>query len=75
MPTGTVTFLFSDIEGSSRRWELDRSAMDSAVKRHDVHLRAAVETHHGFVFKTVGDAFCAVFGRASEGVAAVIEAR
>ena len=74
-PTGTVTFLFSDIEGSSRRWETYREAMDDAVKRHDARLRAAVEAHHGYVFKTVGDAFCVTFARVSDAVAAIVEAQ
>lgn len=73
LPTGTVTFLFSDIEGSTQRWETHRKAMDVAMKRHDAHLRAAMESHGGYVFKTVGDAFCVVFARASDAVAACVD--
>jgi predicted ATPase/class 3 adenylate cyclase len=73
LPTGTVTFLFSDIEGSTQRWETHRKAMDAAMKRHDARLRAATESHGGYVFKTVGDAFCVVFARASDAVAACAE--
>ena len=60
-PTGTVTFLFTDIEGSTTRWEQQPAAMRAALARHDALLRAAIEAHGGLVFKTVGDAFCAAF--------------
>ncbi|MDQ6767920.1 MAG: NB-ARC domain-containing protein [Candidatus Eremiobacteraeota bacterium] len=75
LPTGTVTFLFSDIEGSTQRWETHRAAMDTAVKRHDALMRSAIEQHNGFVFKTVGDAFCVAFARVSDAVTAAIEAQ
>src|SRR3569833_477822 len=66
LPTGTVTFLFTDIEGSARLWERDASAMQSALTRHDEILKEAIETTGGHVFKTVGDAFCAAFSSAPE---------
>ncbi len=66
MPTGTVTFLFTVIEGSTRLWERDASAMQSALARHDGILRSAIEERDGHVFKTVGDAFCAAFSSAPE---------
>ncbi|HTU82940.1 MAG TPA: adenylate/guanylate cyclase domain-containing protein [Candidatus Acidoferrales bacterium] len=75
LPSGTVTFLFTDIEGSTERWERDRPAMQEAVRRHDRIMRNAIETHGGAVFKTVGDAFCAVFARAEDAAAAAIEAQ
>jgi predicted ATPase/class 3 adenylate cyclase len=75
LPTGTVTFLFSDIEGSTERWESHRDAMSEAVKRHDVLMRSAIESHGGYVFKTVGDAFCAAFPRVSDAVAAALNAQ
>ena len=56
-----VTFLFTDIEGSTRLWEAQPRAMSVALARHDALLHAAVESAGGIVFKTVGDAFCAVF--------------
>ncbi len=59
LPTGTVTFLFTDIEGSTTRWEHQREAMQRALARHDAILRTAIEAHGGHVFKTVGDAFYA----------------
>jgi class 3 adenylate cyclase len=61
IPTGTVTLLFTDIEGSTRLWDADPAAMAIALRRHDAILRAAIENAAGYVFKTVGDAFCAAF--------------
>ncbi len=75
LPTGTVTFLFTDIEGSTQRWEHDRDAMRVAVARHDVLMRKAIESHRGYVFKTVGDAFCAAFSRADDALAAALAAQ
>lgn len=75
MPTGTVTFLFTDIEGSTQRWDAHGDAMRAAVKRHDTIMRTAIESHRGFVFKTVGDAFCAAFSRAGDALAAAGEAQ
>jgi len=60
-PTGTVTFLFTDIEGSTKLWENNAPAMQAALARHDDLLRSAIEEHDGYVFKTVGDAFCCAF--------------
>lgn len=71
-PTGTVTFLFTDIEGSTQRWESHRGAMESALARHDALLRAAIETHGGYVFKTIGDAFCAAFAHPREAIASAL---
>jgi class 3 adenylate cyclase len=62
LPTGVVTFLFTDIEGSTRHWERTPEAMSSALARHNEIVADAVATQDGVVFKTVGDAFCAVFG-------------
>ena len=53
LPTGTITFLFTDIEGSTARWEQRRAAMQAALARHDAILREAIEGHGGVVFKTV----------------------
>jgi len=74
-PTGTVTFFFTDIEGSTRRWEQFREAMAAALARHDDLVRAAIVAHGGHVFKTMGDAFCAAFGQAPEAVAAALTAQ
>jgi predicted ATPase/class 3 adenylate cyclase len=75
LPTGTVTFLVSDIEGSTERWESHPDAMADAVKRHDMLMRNAIESHGGYVFKTVGDAFCATFPRVSDAIAAALNAQ
>lgn len=61
LPSGTVTFLFTDIEGSTELWETHPDAMRVALDRHNDLLRACIEKCGGWVFKTVGDAFCAVF--------------
>src|SRR3712207_1170862 len=75
LPTGTVTFLFTDIEGSTTRWERHREAMQTALARHDAILRQAIEGNGGVVFKTVGDAFYAVFATAPDALAAALEAQ
>ena len=75
LPTGTVTFLFTDIEGSTRLWERDASAMHSALARHDEIVRSAIEGRDGHVFKTVGDAFCCAFSSAPEALGAAISAQ
>ena len=59
-PTGTGTFLFTDIEGSTTRWEQHRDAMQAALARHDAILREAIEQHGRVIFKTIRDAFYAV---------------
>ncbi len=69
-PTGTVTFLFTDIEGSTKFWEQNPTAMSPARARHDVLLRDAIETSGGYVFKTVGDGFCAAFPTVPEALQA-----
>ncbi len=75
LPTGVVTFVFTDIEGSTLRWERTPAAMQAAVRRHDVLMRAAIAQNGGSVFKTVGDAFCAAFNRAGDALAAVLAAQ
>src|SRR5215216_2184438 len=71
-PTGTVTFLFTDIEGSTKMWESHPEAMQSALVRHDEILRNAIEERGGYVFKTVGDAFCAAFPTAPNALEAAL---
>ena len=75
LPSGTVTFLFTDIEGSTALWERDQAAMATAVERHHTLLRTAIETHHGVLFKTVGDAVQAAFPTAPDAVAAALDAQ
>jgi predicted ATPase/class 3 adenylate cyclase len=75
LPSGTVTFLFTDIEGSTALWERDRAAMATAVARHLTLLRASIEAHNGTLFKVVGDAVQAAFPTAPEAVAAALDAQ
>ncbi|MGC4042409.1 MAG: adenylate/guanylate cyclase domain-containing protein [Armatimonas sp.] len=70
LPTSVVTFLFTDIESSTRIWEAHPEAMRVALQQHDALLRQAIENQGGSIFKTVGDAFCAVFPTAKAGLAA-----
>ena len=72
-PSGTVTFLFTDVEGSTRLWEADPEAMRTALAAHDEVLYAAVEGAGGWVFKHTGDGVCAAFWSASEAVLAAVE--
>jgi predicted ATPase/class 3 adenylate cyclase len=72
-PTGTVTFLFTDIEGSTKMWERSPQAMQAALARHDEILREAIEERGGYVFKTVGDAFCSAFLTAPDALEASLE--
>src|SRR5829696_7656263 len=74
-PTGTLTFLFTDIEGSTRLWERHPAAMQTALARHDEILRGDTEHHGGYVFKTVGDAFCCAFPAAPDALEAALEAQ
>ena len=73
LPSGTVTFLFTDIEGSTERWERDRPAMAAAVARHIALLDAAIQAHGGVHFKTVGDAVQAAFPTAPGAMAAALD--
>jgi predicted ATPase/class 3 adenylate cyclase len=74
-PSGTVTFLFTDIEGSTRLWQLDEVAMREAVRRHDELVGGAIESHDGLVFSTSGDGMGAAFPTAASAVAAALEAQ
>ena len=67
-PSGTVTFLFTDVEGSTRLWAADKEAMSASLLVHDAILRTAIESNAGYVFTTAGDSFAAAFGRASDAV-------
>src|SRR5687767_5590302 len=71
-PRGTVTFLCTDIEGSTALWERDRQAMAIAVERHLALLDEAIAAHDGVHFKTVGDAVQAAFHTASAALTAAI---
>ena len=60
-PSGVVTFLFTDIEGSTRRWEADAVGMRAALVVHDKVLRTAIEAYAGFLFSRTGDGVVAAF--------------
>jgi predicted ATPase/class 3 adenylate cyclase len=75
LPSGTVTFLFTDIEGSTRLWEHEPAAMGVALARHDALVREAIARHAGHVFMTAGDAFCAAFQAPGSALAAACEAQ
>ncbi len=75
LPGGTVTFLFTDIEDSTRRWDEDPTDMADALRVHDAIVRGAIERHGGYVFSTGGDGFCAAFSTAADASAAAIEAQ
>ena len=74
-PTGTVTFLFTDIEGSTSRWEEQTEEMATALARHDEALRMAIEAHGGWLFKHTGDGILAAFSSPKEAVLAAIAAQ
>jgi class 3 adenylate cyclase len=74
-PFGTVTFLFSDIEGSTKLWEQQPAAMGSALAQHDAILRSAVESNHGQIIKTTGDGVHAVFSNALDAANATLSAQ
>ena len=75
LPSGTVTFLFTDIEGSTPLWDAHPSAMGGALARHDEILRAAIDAGGGYVFATGGDGFCVAFDRAETAVTAAMTAQ
>ena len=74
-PSGVVTFLFTDIEGSTRRWEADAQVMRAALAAHDEVLRRVIEAHRGFMFKHTGDGVCAAFSSPRAAVDAAIAAQ
>jgi class 3 adenylate cyclase len=74
-PSGTVTFLFTDIESSTRLWQEDEPSMRKAVARHDQLLRAVIADHGGVVFSTMGDGLAAAFQSASTAVTCAAEAQ
>jgi class 3 adenylate cyclase len=74
-PSGVVTFLFTDVEGSTRRWEADADGMREVLAAHDKVLRTAIEAHDGFVFKHTGDGVCAAFASPRSAVDAAVAAQ
>ncbi|MGH3560649.1 MAG: adenylate/guanylate cyclase domain-containing protein, partial [Mycobacterium sp.] len=74
-PSGVVTFLFTDVEGSTRRWEADADEMRVALAAHDAALRRAIEAHGGWLFKHTGDGVCAAFASPRSAVDAAVDAQ
>ena len=74
-PSGVVTFLFTDVEGSTRRWEADAEGMRVALAAHDEVLRNAIEAHGGWWFKHTGDGVCAAFASPRSAVDAAVAAQ
>jgi predicted ATPase/class 3 adenylate cyclase len=74
-PSGVVTFLFTDVESSTRRWESDAEAMKVSLAAHDDVLRATIETHGGWLFKHTGDGVCAAFASPRSAVDAAVTAQ
>jgi hypothetical protein len=70
-----VTFLFTDVEGSTRRWEVDAEGMRKALAAHDLALRGAIEAHRGWLFKHTGDGMCAAFASPRSAVDAAVAAQ
>ena len=75
LPTGTVTFLFTDIEGSTRLFQQDPETMKDALARHHALLQGAIDAHGGRVFHVLGDGFCSAFEDAGEALRAALEAQ
>src|SRR5215510_5563480 len=69
-PSGTVTFLLTDLEGSTRMWEQDPAAMKTAMVRHDELLEKTISAHRGQVFSRMGDGMAAAFATARDAVSA-----
>lgn len=75
LPSGTVTFLFTDIEGSTKlAWEYPQSWEPARARHHDI-LRRAIDANNGFVFQIIGDAFCAAFHKPWDALRAAIESQ
>ena len=75
LPTGTVTFLFTDIEDSTKMWQQSHNAMTIALARHDALLHQIIEARNGYVFKTMGDGFCAVFASVTDALITALDAQ
>ena len=75
LPSGTVTFLFSDIEGSTRLIEQHPESAKRAIARHQALVQAAIDEHRGHVFQIVGDAFCSAFDQSGDALGAALDAQ
>src|SRR3984893_18779471 len=74
-PSGVVTFLFTDVEGSTRRWGAAADAVRGTLPAHDEVLRKAIQTHGGWLFKHTGDGACAAFASPRSAVDAAVAAQ
>jgi predicted ATPase/class 3 adenylate cyclase len=75
LPSGTVTFLFTDIEGSTPLWERDPEGMHHSLARHNAIMDEAIQVYAGKVFRTVGDAYCAAFAQPVQAIQAALSAQ
>ena len=75
LPVGTVTFLFTDIEGSTKLWQEHPAEMNAALSRHHAILNGSISINHGYVFQIIGDAFCAAFSTVLDGINAALAAQ
>jgi len=75
MPTGIVTFLFTDIEGSTHFWERQPDSMRRLLDHHNAILAGSIENHRGHVFKEWGDQFCAAFADPRDAAEAAADAQ
>ena len=75
LPSGTVTFLFTDIEGSTKLAQSLRGKWESLQIRHHEILKSSIESNNGYVFQIIGDAFCASFHTAGEAIRAAVQAQ
>jgi predicted ATPase/class 3 adenylate cyclase len=75
VPTGTVSFLFTDVEGSTRLWQEHPAEMTAALEHHDKIVREAISSNDGYVFSTAGDAFAAAFHTSTQAIDAAVSAQ
>ena len=75
LPTGTVTFLFTDIEGSTKLAQEHREQWEALQARHHAILQSAMDAHGGYVFQIIGDAFCVAFHKAGDAVKAALQSQ
>src|SRR3990170_2787903 len=75
LPTGTVTFLFTDIEGSTALVQDYPDEMNVLLERHTTILRQSIETHNGYIFRITGDAFDSAFHTSRDAVDAALDAQ
>jgi predicted ATPase/class 3 adenylate cyclase len=74
-PTGTVTFLFTDIQGSTKLWRAHPREMAKSHARHNEILCSAIKSHHGYIFQEIGDSYTAAFHRAGDALRAAWQAQ